>query len=117
HDAVIDRLALIHVGEIVLLQAELAVSVQHEVDRLAVILLDQLLEFQKRAVERMVVVELNGAMQGDDLLGLRCRGCEERHPEQSRADAEHSPHSDFLPVAGPFDPWAQSYNWACPKPS
>ena len=38
HDRVVDRLALRHVLEILLLQAELAVLVQHEVDRLAVVL-------------------------------------------------------------------------------
>jgi hypothetical protein len=47
-DRVVDRDALVHVGEVVLLEAELAVAVEHEVDRLAVVLLDQLLELEQR---------------------------------------------------------------------
>ena len=45
---VVDRDALVHVGEVVLLEAELAVLVQHEVDRLAVVLDGQLLELLQR---------------------------------------------------------------------
>ena len=44
---------------------------QHEVDRLAVVLDDELLEPDERFVERMVVVELNGAVKRDGLLGVR----------------------------------------------
>ena len=72
-DAVVDRDALVHVGEVVLLQPQLAVAVEHEVDRLAVVLLDQLLELQQRLVEGVVVVELDRAVQGDRLLGVARR--------------------------------------------
>jgi hypothetical protein len=65
HDAVIDRLALRHVLEILLLQPERRVAVQHEVDRLAVVLLDQLFELEQRLVEGVVVVELHGAVERD----------------------------------------------------
>ena len=44
HDPVVDRDALVHEREVVLLEAELAVLVQDEVDRLAVVLDDELLE-------------------------------------------------------------------------
>ena len=47
--------------------------VQHEVDRLAVVLLDQLLELQQRLGEGVVVVELDRAVQGDRLLGVARR--------------------------------------------
>jgi hypothetical protein len=71
HDAVVDRDALIHVGEVVFLQPKLAVAVEHEVDRLAVVLFDQLLEPEQRLVEGVVVVELNRAVQRHRLLGAR----------------------------------------------
>ena len=44
---------------------------QHEVDRLAVVFLHQLLELHQRLVEGVIVVELHGAVERDDLLGLR----------------------------------------------
>src|SRR5207302_2503456 len=69
HDPVVHALALVHVGEVVLLQPELAVLVKHEVDRLSVILLHQLLEPEQRLVEGVVVIELHRAMQGDGLRG------------------------------------------------
>jgi hypothetical protein len=72
HDGVIDRDALVHEGEVVLLETELAVLVQHEVDRLAVVLLDQLLEFHHCLRERVVVIELRRAVQCDRRL---CTGC------------------------------------------
>ena len=74
-DAVVDRDALVHVGEIVLLQAQLTILVQHEVDRLAVVLLDQFLEFHEGFGERMIVVELDRAVQCDRLL---CGGVERK---------------------------------------
>src|SRR5438552_1247426 len=70
HDPVVHALALVHVGEVVLLQPELAVLVEHESDRLAVVLLHQLLELEQRLVEGVVVVELHRAVQRD---GLRDR--------------------------------------------
>jgi hypothetical protein len=45
--------------------------VQHEIDRLAVVLLHQFLEPHQRLGEGMIVVELNGAVERDDLLRLR----------------------------------------------
>ena len=89
HDAVVDRDALAHVGEIILLQPQLAVAVEHEIDRLAVVLLDQLLELQQRLVERVRIVELDGAVQRDRLL---CKGIERQreaqygHAARERAD-------------------------------
>jgi hypothetical protein len=44
--------------------------VQREADRLTVVLLDQLLEFQQPAVIGVLVVELHGALQAD-VLSLR----------------------------------------------
>ena len=67
-DTVIDRDALTHIGEIILLQPQFAVAVQDEIDRFAVVLLDQLLELQQRLVERVRIVELDGAVQRDRLL-------------------------------------------------
>src|SRR5262249_31084814 len=70
-----------------LLQPELAVAVEHELDRLAVMGFDPLLEFQQRLVESMVVVELHRALQRDRLLRpcRRARGCSQRggHDKQS----------------------------------
>jgi hypothetical protein len=70
-DGVVDRLALRHVLEILLLEAERRVTVQDEVDRLAVIFLHQLFEPEQRLVEGVVVVELHGAVQRDRRLGVR----------------------------------------------
>jgi hypothetical protein len=81
-DAVIDRDALVHVGEIVLLQAQLAVAVEHEIDRLAVILLDQRFEPQQRLVEGVIVVELHRAVQCHRILGTR-----RRRDEANRGDS------------------------------
>ena len=67
-DAIVDRDALAHVSEIILLQPQLAVAVENEVDRLAIVLLDQILELEQRLVERVRVVELDGAVQRDRLL-------------------------------------------------
>ena len=81
-DAVVDRLALRHVLEILLLEAERGVLVQDEVDRLAVILLDQLLELDQRLGEGVVVVELHGAVERDGRL--RLSGCREsRRPARA----------------------------------
>ena len=73
HDAVVDRDALIHIGEVVLLQPQLAVAVKHEVDRLAVILFDQRFEPQQRLVEGVVVIELNRAVERHRVLRARRR--------------------------------------------
>ena len=81
---VVDRDALVHVGEVVLLEAELAVPVQDEVDRLAVVLGGQLLELEQRLVERMVVVELHGTVQRD---GLREGRCGRRKPGDNAGSA------------------------------
>ena len=67
HDRVVDRNALVHVREIVLLQPEFAVAMQDEIDRLAVVLLDEFLELQHRLVEGVVVVELDRAVKRDGL--------------------------------------------------
>jgi hypothetical protein len=83
NDRVVDRLALVHVGEVVLLQAELAVLVQHEVDRLAVVLLHQLLEAGQRLGEGVLVVELRRAVQRDGLG----RSGELRMPRKTRPTA------------------------------
>ena len=68
-NAVIDRLALRHVLEILLFEAERRVAVQREVDRLAVIFLHQFFEAEQRPVEGVIVVELDGAVERD--RGLR----------------------------------------------
>ena len=68
HDAVVDRDALIHVREVILLEPQLTVAVKDKIHRLAVVLLDELLEAQQRFVERMVVGELDSAVEGDRLL-------------------------------------------------
>jgi hypothetical protein len=85
HNAVIDRDALVHVREVVLLEAELAVLVQHEVDGLAVVLDHELLELDERAREYVVVRELHCAVQRDRLLRARVEGNRER----DRGDATH----------------------------
>src|SRR5439155_18097233 len=79
-DAVIDRDSLVHVGEVVLLEAQLAVLVQHEVDRLAVILERKLLESDESFGEGVIVVELDRAVQGDRLLraGVERKGQREQ---------------------------------------
>ncbi|MHC2773923.1 hypothetical protein ACVIM7_003414 [Bradyrhizobium liaoningense] len=79
-DAVIDSLALRHVLEILLLEAERGVFVQGEVDRLAVVFLHQFLEPDQCPVEGMVVIELDRAVQRD--RGLRPE--DRRHAERSR---------------------------------
>src|SRR5215510_5084932 len=60
---------------------------EHEVDRFAVVAFDQLLEFQQRLVEGVIVVELDRAVQGDRLLSVsRWRGNEgDRSGEQHRS--------------------------------
>src|SRR5262245_2771489 len=83
HDAVVDGDALVHVGEVVFLQPQLAVAVEHEVERLAVVALDQLLELQQRLVEGVVVVELDCAVQGDRLLGVARRRNDENGGDRS----------------------------------
>ena len=72
-DRVVHRQALAHVGEVVLLQPQLAVPVEDEVHRLPVVLLDQLGELEHGLVEGVVVVELAGALQGDGLGSRRRR--------------------------------------------
>ena len=69
-DGVVDRAALGHVLEILLLEAELAVQVHHELDRPVVVFLHQLLEPGHGPRERVLLVELRGAVQGDLLLGM-----------------------------------------------
>ena len=91
-DAVVDRFALRHIFEILLLEPERRVAVQHEVDRLAVVLLHQLLEFQQRLVEGVVVVELDGAVQRDDLLGLHGRGGNGRKQDSGRERGHETTH-------------------------
>ena len=81
-DSVIDRDSLVHVGEIVFLEAEFAVLVQNEVDRLAVVLDDELLEAHERLRERVVVGELDGAMERDRLLGV----CDKRQSGNAGRD-------------------------------
>src|SRR5215208_7000010 len=70
HDGVVDRDALVHVGEIVLLEPELRVLVKDEVDRLAPVLLRQVGELRHRLGEGMVVVELRRPVQRDLRLRL-----------------------------------------------
>ena len=102
HDRVVDRLALRHVLEILLLEAERGVLVQHEVDRLAVVFLHQLLELHQRLVEGVVVVELHGAVERDDLLGLDLseRGnCREQYGGRERGhETTHGASSRLGPV-------------------
>ncbi len=73
HDGVVDRLALRHVLEILLLETEGGILVQREIDRLAVVFLGQLLELDERLGERMVVVELDGAVKRERCLGAKDR--------------------------------------------
>ena len=97
HDRVVDRDALVHVREVVLLEAELAVLVQDEVDRLAVVLDGQLLEFLQRPGERVAVVELDGAVQRDGLL--RERAAERDHDRAAakvRNSARKAVRMEFL---------------------
>ena len=86
-DAVVDRLALRHVLEILLLEAERGVLVQVEVDRLAVILLGQLLELDERLGEGVVVVELHGAVERDGGLRLQDAGKAGAERDRRRAQA------------------------------
>ena len=79
-DGVVDRGALGHVLEILLLEAELAVQVHHELDRPVIVFLDQLLKPGHRPREGVLLVELRGAVQGDLLLGMGAAG-RERHAE------------------------------------
>ena len=53
---------------------------QREIDRLAVILLDQLFEPDQRLGEGVIVVELHGAVQRDGPLGPEYR----RHSKYTR---------------------------------
>ena len=92
HDRVIDRLALRHVLEILLFEAERRVAVQDEVDRLAVILLDQLLEFQQRLVEGMVIVELDSPVQGDG-LGADAQREQRCESQRVRSSSKGTPRS------------------------
>ena len=81
-------------GEILLLEPELAVAMEHEVDRLAVVFFDELLEFEQRAVECMVVVELDRAVQRDDLRRRRLNArqqCDPRHEAGNEDSASHDP--------------------------
>jgi hypothetical protein len=89
NDRVVDRLALRHVLEILLLQAELAVLVEHEIDRLAArVFFQQLIEAHHRLGEGMLVVELRGAVQRQALA--QCGQRERRHR------GEQKPPHDFL---------------------
>jgi hypothetical protein len=100
-DGVVDREPLAHVGEVVLLETELAVPVELELHRLAVILLHQLGELQHGLVEGVVVVELAGPAQRDRLGGGRRRGDaghgrgEGGQQGQGEADGQ-CPHADLL---------------------
>src|SRR5262249_51702325 len=62
-----------HVFEVLLLQAELRVLVQHPVGLLARILVDQLLEPHQRAREYVVIRELHCAVQCQLLCSRICR--------------------------------------------
>src|SRR5439155_10829930 len=66
-DPVVNALAVVHVGAVVRLEAKVAILVQHETDGLAVVLLHQPLEPHESLGERVVVVELRGAVQSDGL--------------------------------------------------
>src|SRR5205085_12254314 len=116
-DAVVDRDALVHVGEIVLLQAELAVAVEHELDRLAVVFLDKLLELDERLVEGVVVVELYRAVQRDRLLRVRRRrnGCRRGHRRERQTSPDGTEHA-VLP-GSLLCRWAPVYGRAdgCPR--
>jgi hypothetical protein len=83
-DGVVHRLALRHVLEVLLLQAELAVLVQDPVGLLARVLVDQLLEADQRLGEGMVVVELRCAVHG-----LRVDRNGERHGRDSEYESLH----------------------------
>ena len=83
NNGVINRLALVHVGEIVFLQPKLAVFVQHKVDRLAVVFFDQLFKPDHGLGEGMVITKLGCAVQGDGLLRL---GANCKHGREQRAD-------------------------------
>ena len=93
---VVDRDALVHEREVVLLEAELAVLVQHEVDRLAVVLDGQLLELLQRPVEGVAVVELDGAVQRDRLRDGVEREAERERGEGAQAGAESAVHRGVL---------------------
>ena len=109
HDRVVDRFALRHVLEILLLQAERGIAVQHEVDRLAVVFLDQFFELQERLVEGVIVVELHRAVERDD-LGLRRRSGVRGYQTECRdgGDKAYSKSHQILPQ------WAAKYS-KCPR--
>ena len=84
-DAVVDGFALRHVLEILLLQSERGVLVQHEINRLAVVFLDQFLEADERLGKSVVVVELDRAVEGDVLRLRRHRVSGSKHRRAQRS--------------------------------
>ena len=84
-DRVVDRGALRHVLEILLLEAELAVQMHDELDVAVVIFLHQLLEPGHGPREGVVLVELRGAVQDDRLLGVGAADRERQSRERRQA--------------------------------
>ena len=119
-DRVVDRGALGHVLEILLLEAELAVQVHDELDRPVVIFLHQLLKPGHGPREGVVLVELRGAVQRDRLLGIGAAdreraGRKRRPPPRRRLHAVSSlslPDSGSAPAAG----WSFAGRPASPLP-
>ena len=117
-DGVVDRGALGHVLEILLLEAELAVQVHDELDRPVVVFLHQLLEPGHGPREGVLLVELRGAVQRDRLLGMGAAG-RERHAESG----DSRPGDDFvqshlvLSLVSGFAPAAAGHSALAPRRS
>ena len=91
HDREVDRAALRHVLEVLLLEAELAVLVQDDVDRPVGAGLDEVAEPGERLGEGVVVVELRGPVELDRLLRVN-GGRPEGQPETQKACGPDIPH-------------------------
>jgi hypothetical protein len=91
HDGVVDRDPLAHIGKVVPLQPQRAVVVEQETDRLAVVLLDQILEPEQDPVDDVIVIELRRAMQRDRALGAgRLRRSRQRQQADCRGSGKNS---------------------------
>jgi hypothetical protein len=72
--------------------------VEHEVDRLPVVLLHQLGELEHGLVEGVAVVELAGTLQGDG-LGSGRRDAErgrDHHGDRDEGELPHGPSSSLV---------------------
>ncbi len=86
HDGVVDRHALRHEVEVVLLEPELGILVEDEADLTVVAFVDQLGEADERLGEGVLVTELRGAVQLDRVLRRRRAGERQRGHDGERSD-------------------------------